>query len=203
MLYSLDYLFCRRGSSIPKNYRVNDQITAQAVLVVDDKGNQLGELTTDKALEMATEKGLDLVEVASSANPPVCRLLNYGKFRYEATRKEREARKVSKTKSNNTVREVRMKTRIGDHDREAKTRLVKRLLTEGSKVRVSVMFRGREVQHPQIGMALLKKVAEDLQEDALLEKAPSFEGRFLAMILAPSPSLKKNKNDREPESAKT
>jgi len=202
-VYSLDYLFCKRGSNIPKNYRVNDQITAQAVLVVDDKGNQLGELTTDKALEMATEKGLDLVEVAPSANPPVCRLLNYGKFRYEATRKEREARKASKTKSNNSVREVRMKTRIGDHDREAKTRLVKRLLTEGSKVRVSVMFRGREVQHPQIGMALLKNVAEDLQEDALLEKAPSFEGRFLAMILAPSPSLKKSKNNREPESAKT
>jgi translation initiation factor IF-3 len=202
-VYSLDYLFCKRGSNIPKNYRVNDQITAQAVLVVDDKGNQLGELTTDKALEMAVEKGLDLVEVAPSANPPVCRLLNYGKFRYEATRKEREARKASKTKSNNSVREVRMKTRIGDHDREAKTRLVKRLLTEGSKVRVSVMFRGREVQHPQIGMALLKNVAEDLQEDALLEKAPSFEGRFLAMILAPSPSLKKNTNNREPESAKT
>ena len=193
----------KRGSNIPKNYRVNDQITAKTVLVVDNKGNQLGELTTDKALEMATEKGLDLVEVAPSANPPVCRLLNYGKFRYEATRKEREARKASKTKSNNSVREVRMKTRIGDHDREAKTRLVKRLLTEGSKVRVSVMFRGREVQHPQIGMALLKNVAEDLQEDALLEKAPSFEGRFLAMILAPSPSLKKNKNNREPESAKT
>ena len=195
--------FVKRGSNIPKNYRVNDQISAQAVLVVDDKGNQLGELTTDKALEMATERGLDLVEVAPSANPPVCRLLNYGKFRYEATRKEREARKASKTKSNNSVREVRMKTRIGDHDRQAKTRLVKRLLTEGSKVRVSVMFRGREVQHPQIGMALLKNVAEDLQEDALLEKAPSFEGRFLAMILAPSPSLKKNKNNREPESAKT
>ena len=203
MLYSLDYLFCKRGSGIPKNYRVNDQITAPAVLVVDDKGNQLGELTTDKALEMAIERGLDLVEVASSANPPVCRLLNYGKFRYEATRKEREARKASKTKSNNSVREVRMKTRIGEHDREAKTRLVKRLLTEGSKVRVSVMFRGREVQHPQIGMALLKNVAEDLQEDALLEKAPSFEGRFLAMILAPGPSLKNNKNNREPESAKT
>ncbi|HBR65318.1 MAG TPA: translation initiation factor IF-3, partial [Dehalococcoidia bacterium] len=77
----MDYLFCKRGSGIPKNYRVNDQITAPAVLVVDDKGNQLGELTTDKALEMAIERGLDLVEVASSANPPVCRLLNYGKFR--------------------------------------------------------------------------------------------------------------------------
>ena len=182
---------------------MNDQITAQSVLVVDDKGNQLGQLTIDKALEMAVEKGLDLVEVAPSANPPVCRFLNYGKFRYEATRKEREARKASRVKSNNSVREVRMKTRIGDHDREAKTRLVKRLLSEGSKVRVSVMFRGREVQHPQIGMALLKNVAEDLQEDALLEKAPSFEGRFLAMILAPSPSLKNNKNNRETESAKT
>jgi len=182
---------------------VNDQITAQSVLLVDDQGNQLGELTTEKALEMSLEKGLDLVEVAPSANPPVCRLLNYGKFRYEATRKEREARKASKSKSNNAVREVRMKTRIGDHDREAKTRLVKRLLGEGSKVRVSVMFRGREVQHPQIGMALLKNVAEDLQEDALLEKAPSFEGRFLAMTLAPSPSLKNNKNSREAESAKT
>ena len=198
----MEYIIKGRDN-IPKSYRVNDQITAQSVLLVDDEGNQLGELTTEEALEMAVEKGLDLVEVASAAKPPVCRLLNYGKFRYEATRKEREARKASKSKSNNAVREVRMKTRIGVHDREAKTRLVKRLLGEGSKVRVSVMFRGREVQHPQIGMALLKNVAEDLQEDALLEKAPSFEGRFLAMILAPSPSLKNNKNNRETESAKT
>ena len=198
----MEYIVKGRDN-IPKSYKVNDQITAQSVLLVDDEGNQLGELTTEKALEMAVEKGLDLVEVASAAKPPVCRLLNYGKFRYEATRKEREARKASKSKSNNAVREVRMKTRIGVHDREAKTRLVKRLLGEGSKVRVSVMFRGREVQHPQIGMALLKNVAEDLQEDALLEKAPSFEGRFLAMILAPSPSLKNNKNNRETESAKT
>ncbi|MFL2759678.1 MAG: translation initiation factor IF-3 [Dehalococcoidia bacterium] len=198
----MEYIVKGRDN-IPKSYRVNDQITAQSVLLVDDEGNQLGELTTEKALEMAVEKGLDLVEVAPAAKPPVCRLLNYGKFRYEATRKEREARKASKSKSNNAVREVRMKTRIGVHDREAKTRLVKRLLGEGSKVRVSVMFRGREVQHPQIGMALLKNVAEDLQEDALLEKAPSFEGRFLAMILAPSPSLKNNKNNRETESAKT
>ena len=127
----MDYIV-RGRDNIPKSYRVNDQITAQSVLLVDDEGNQLGELTTEKALEMAVEKGLDLVEVAPAAKPPVCRLLNYGKFRYEATRKEREARKASKSKSNNAVREVRMKTRIGDHDREAKTRLVKRLLGEGS-----------------------------------------------------------------------
>ena len=89
---------------------------------------------------MATSRGLDLVEVAPGANPPVCRFLNYGKFKYEATRKEKEARKISKAKSNNQLREVRMKTRIGDHDRQAKTRMVKRLLLEGSKVKVSIIL---------------------------------------------------------------
>ena len=130
-------------------------------------------------------------------------MLNYGKFRYEATKKEKESRRANKSRTNNQVREVRMKTRIGEHDRQSKTRLVRRLLAEGSKVRVSVLFRGREVQHPQIGMELLKKVAEDLQEDALLDKPPSFEGRFLAMILSPSASLKKEIANRELQSAKT
>ena len=191
------------GSKIPKNYRVNDRIRVPSVLVIDEKGNQLGEIPTSEAIDIAASKGLDLVEVASAAKPPVCRLLNYGKFRYEATRKEKESRKANKSKKNNQVREVRMKTRIGEHDRQSKTRLVKRLLSEGSKVRVSVMFRGREVQHPQIGMELLKKVADDLQEDALLDKAPSFEGRFLAMILSPSSSMKKEIANKELQSAKT
>ena len=151
---------------------------------------------------MATSRGLDLVEVAPGANPPVCRFLNYGKFKYEATRKEKEARKISKAKSNNQLREVRMKTRIGDHDRQAKTRMVKRLLLEGSKVKVSVIFRGREAQHPQIGMELLKSVAEDLQDDAVLDSPPKFEGRFLAMILSPGASLKKETNNKDLESAK-
>ena len=128
------------------------------MLVVDEVGTQLGELATDTAIEMAVERGLDLVEVAPSANPPVCRFMNYGKFRYEATRREKESRKASKSKVNNKVREVRMKTRIGDHDLQAKIRLVKRLMSKGSKVRVSVMFRGREVQHPQIGMEDRKSV---------------------------------------------
>ena len=167
-----------------------------------DKGNQLGEMPTPEALDLATERGLDLVEVAPAADPPVCRLLNYGKFRYEATRKEREARKANKSRSKNQLREVRMKTRIGEHDRLAKTRLVKRLLTQGSKVKVSVMFRGREMQHPQIGMELLKNVAEDLEEDAMLDKAPGFEGRFLSMILSPSAALRKQVEKKELESAK-
>ena len=172
------------------------------MLLVDDRGTQLGEMPTSEALNIASEKGLDLVEVAPAANPPVCRLLNYGKFRYEATRKEREARKANKSKAGNQLREVRMKTRIGEHDRLSKTRLVKRLLSEGSKVKVSVMFRGREMQHPEIGMALLKNVAEDLKEDAMLDKAPSFEGRFLSMILSPSPSLRKQVANKELQSAK-
>ena len=173
------------------------------MLVVDEVGTQLGELATDTAIEMAVERGLDLVEVAPSANPPVCRFMNYGKFRYEATRREKESRKASKSRVNNQVREVRMKTRIGDHDLQAKIRLVKRLMSKGSKVRVSVMFRGREVQHPQIGMELLKTVAEELQEDAVLEKTPSFEGRFLSIILSPSPALKRQIEQKEKHRAKT
>jgi len=155
------------------------------VRVVDDEGVQLGVMPTRQALELAEERELDLVEVAPTAKPPVCRLMDYGRFRYQATRREREARKGQKTKATNDLREVRMKTRIGEHDRSSKTRQVKRLLGEGSKVKVSVMFRGREITHPEIGMAVLRLVAEDLVEDALMEKAPSFEGRFLTMILAP------------------
>jgi translation initiation factor IF-3 len=189
-------------NNIAKNYRVNDRIRVPSVLLVDDKGNQLGEMATPDAIALAGERGLDLVEVAPAAEPPVCRILNYGKFRYEATRKEREARKANKAKSKNQLREVRMKTRIGEHDRLSKTRLAKRLLSQGSKVKVSIIFRGREMQHPQIGMDLLKLVAEDLGEDAVLDKAPSFEGRFLAMILAPSASLKKSIQNKELESAK-
>ena len=192
----------KRRNNIAKNYRVNDRIRVPSVLLVDAKGNQLGEMSTPDAIALASERGLDLVEVAPAAEPPVCRILNYGKFRYEATRKEREARKANKAKSKNQLREVRMKTRIGEHDRLSKTRLVKRLLSQGSKVKVSIIFRGREMQHPQIGMDLLKIVAEDLGEDALLDKAPSFEGRFLAMVLAPSASLKKSIQNKELESAK-
>ena len=135
---------------------------------------------------MAEERGVDLVEVAPASNPPVCRLMDYGKFRYEATRREREARREQRGKPTNELREIRIKTRIGDHDRDAKVRQVRRLLGEGSKVKVSVMFRGREITHPEVGMQVLKKVAEDLVDDALLERRPTFEGRFLAMILAPN-----------------
>ena len=168
--------------------------------LVDEEGKQLGVMPTRQALELAEERGVDLVEVAPSADPPVCRLMDYGRFRYEATRREREARKGQKSKVTNVMREVRMKTRIGEHDRSAKTRLVKRLLGEGSKVKVSVMFRGREITHPEIGMAVLRLVAEDLVDDAMMEKTPSFEGRFLTMILTPADS--NSQKTAKPEEAK-
>ncbi len=173
--------------------------------MVDDKGEQVGVIPTQEAIRLADERGLDLVEVAPGAKPPVTRIMDYGKFRYQTTRKEREARKASKGKVTNELREVRMKTRIGIHDRSAKTRLIKRLLTQGSKVKVSIMFRGREMDHPEIGMGLLKAVAEDLIDDAMLERPPTFEGRFLAMILTPNLSreTKKENNTKEINSAKT
>ena len=130
-------------------------------------------MPTRTALDTAEARGLDLVEVAPNAAPPVCRLLDYGKFRYEVTRKEREARKEQKSRGGaQQQREVRFKTRIGDHDLETKTRLVKRLLDEGSKVRVSVSFRAREITHPEFGMAVLRRVAEELVDDAEMEKTP-------------------------------
>ena len=188
-----------RGESIPREYRINQRIRVPEVRLVDDEGEQLGVMATNEAMKIADDRGLDLVEVAPGASPPVARLLDYGKFKYEATRKEREARKARKTKATNELREVRMKTRIGKHDRDAKTRLVKRLLGEGSKVKVSVMFRGREIDHPELGMRLLRSVAEDLVDDALLERPPVFEGRFLAMILSPNAKPEESKSEQPEE----
>ena len=186
---------------IPKDYRINGRIRVQQVRLIDETGKQLGVMPTRTAMDTAQARGLDLVEVAPNAAPPVCRLLDYGKFRYEVTRKEREARKGQKSKGGaQQQREVRFKTRIGDHDRETKTRLVKRLLEEGSKVRVSVSFRAREITHPEFGMAVLRRVAEDLIEDAEMEKTPGFEGRFLTMVLVPTD--KKTPEQKEPQSAK-
>ena len=189
-----------RGARIPpRDYRANERIRVPQVRVIDESGNQLGVLPTRQALEVADERGYDLVEVAPGADPPVCRLMDYGKFKYEATRKEREARKARRARANNELREVRMKTRIGEHDRLAKTRLVKRLLGQGAKVKVSIMFRGRENEHPEIGMAILKLVAEALVDDAALESPPRFESRrMLAMVLAPvtNPAAKEQEKVR-------
>jgi len=164
------------------------------VLVIDDLGEQLGTMPTFEAIQLAQERGLDLVEVAPAAQPPVCRLLVYGKFRYLQTNKEREGRKSQKI---NLLREVRFRPRIGDHDMEAKKRQVKKLLDEGSKVKLTVMFRGREITHQDIGLELLRKAAEAFKEDAKLEKAPTMEGRRMSVII--SPIAQRSKAEKEPE----
>lgn len=154
------------------------------VLIIDDEGHKLGVTPIHEALAMARDAGLDLVEVAPNANPPVCRILDYGKFKYEQAKKEREAHKHQKQAA---LREVRFKPKIGAHDIDFKTKVVRKLLAAGDKVKVSVMFRGREITHPEIGRALLLRVAENLHDAAQVERAPSMEGRFMNMYLAPLP----------------
>ena len=140
-------------------------------------------MTFDQAMQMARQNGVDLVEVAPNADPPVCRLLDYGKLRYLYSKKERESKKTQK---NTELREVRFRPNIGVHDLEAKLRKVKEFIEDGSKVKLTVRFRGREAVHQQLGLSLLKRVADDMKEEVRLEKPPSMEGRALSMILIPS-----------------
>jgi translation initiation factor IF-3 len=135
-----------------------------------------------QALELAHEAGLDLVEVAPTAVPPVCRLLDYGKFKYEQAKKERESKKGQHP---SVLREIRMRPKIDSHDLEMKARNAEKFLKGGDKVKMTVMFRGREMVHPEIGRAILEQVAEKLKEVSVIEKPPNMEGRFLSTILAP------------------
>lgn len=153
------------------------------VRVITEDNEQLGIMTVQDALALAQERGLDLVEVAPGAEPPVCRLLDYGRFRYVQTKKEREARKSQKSTA---LREVRFRPAIGQHDLDAKYRTIQKLLDTGAKVKVSVLFRGRSITHPELGVNLLRKVTEGLQEEAKLERAPTMEGRMMSIILTPT-----------------
>ena len=159
-------------------------------MVIGADGNQMGVMVTSQALSLARERNLDLVEVAPTNAPPVCRILDYGRLRYLSAKKERDSKKAQK---NTALREVRFRPNIGDHDLSAKVRKIKELLDDGSKVKVSVFFRGREVTHQQIGMQRLKQIVDDLKEEAKLEQAPSFEQRHLTITLAPQP----RKGDRK------
>lgn len=138
-----------------------------------------------QALDLAKKKGFDLVEVAPTAVPPVCRLLDYGKFKYEQAKKEREMRKTQKI---SVVREIRLRPKIGEHDFEAKTRSVKKLLQDGDKVKITIMFRGREITHANLGWRLLEKMMEVLKGTVAIEKQPMMEGSRMFMILAPLPT---------------
>ena len=151
------------------------------VRVIDEEGRQIGVIRTSEALQMAREREVDLVEVAAQASPPVARLMDFGRFKYEQSKKEREAKKHQQ---NVQLREVRMKPKIDDHDVDFKTRTAAKLLKQGDKVKVTVMFRGREITHPQIGKNLLDRVIAALEDVALVEKAAMLEGRHMTVILA-------------------
>jgi translation initiation factor IF-3 len=155
--------------------------------LVGEKGEQLGVMPLFQAREVARDHGLDLVEVAPTAVPPVCRLLDYGKYKYEQAKKEREARKSQKIV---LLREIRLRPKIGDHDFEAKARTARKLLGGGDKVKVTILFRGREVTHPELGWKLLQRMAESLKEVAAVEGQPAMEERRMNIVLSPTVTQK-------------
>ena len=150
--------------------------------MIDDVGTQVGIVPTRDALEMARERGLDLVEVAPNAVPPVCRLMDYGKFKYEQSRKEREARRNQHVIE---LKEVRIRPKIDDHDLETKGRRAAKFLDDGDKVKLTVLFRGRENAHPEIGKALLDQLGELLRPHGTIEQTPRLEGKAMTMLLGP------------------
>jgi translation initiation factor IF-3 len=160
------------------------------VLVIDENDQKLGVMRSRQALEMARQRNLDLVEVAPTANPPVCRFLDYGKYRYEQTKRERDAHKTQKVIS---VKELRLRPKIGDHDLEVKSKQAKVFLEEGHKVKMTVLFRGRENLHPDIGRQVLNEMIDLLKDSATIEQPPKMEGRNMTMVLskgATNPSSK-------------
>ena len=154
------------------------------IRVIDHQGNNLGVMSTKEALQIARDHDLDLVEVSPNANPPVCRIIDFGKFLYERTKKEKEAKK-SQVKIE--VKEIRLRPKTNEHHRSFKTRDARRWLLENKKVRVTVRFRGREITYPELALEDLKEIAEELDDIATIEQAPAMEGRVMSMLMSPNP----------------
>ena len=163
--------------------RINERIRVPEVRLIDEKGEQVGVIPTQQALEQAQERDLDLVEVSPTSKPPVCRILDYGKYKYEQEQKAKAARKHQQQVN---VREIKLRPKIADHDYETKKGHVERFLKGQDKVKVTIMFRGREQSHPERGRMLLDRLLQDLSELAVVEQDPQQEGRNMHMILAPS-----------------
>ena len=166
--------------------RINERIRVPEVRLIDDEGNQIGVLKTADALVFAQERDLDLVEVAPEARPPVCRVLDYSKYKYEQAQKVKQARKHQQQI---TVREIKFRPKIAEHDYDTKKHHVERFLKHKDKVKVTIMFRGREVTHPERGTAILDRLAEELSELGVVEQRPMQEGRNMTMMMAPSKAV--------------
>ncbi|OEU48627.1 MAG: translation initiation factor IF-3 [Desulfobacterales bacterium C00003060] len=165
-----------------KRINVNRRIRAKEVRLIDQDGNQVGVIPFMEALGTAEEQGLDLVEVSPNVSPPVCRIMDYGRYKYQQNKKLQEAKKRQSTSQ---VKEVKIRPMTGDHDFQVKMRHTKRFLDKGDKVKVTIIFRGRELAHTDLGIAVLKRVTEETSEFAVVELAARREGRIMFMVLAP------------------
>jgi translation initiation factor IF-3 len=172
----------RRWQVISREHQVNEAIRAREVRLIGPNGDQIGVVPLREALRMAQEADLDLVNVAPQAKPPVCRIMDYGKFRYEQSKREKEARKKQKTIQ---VKEVRLSPSIEEHDLQTKLRNVKKFLQSGDKVKLTIRFRGREITHQEIGLGILNRMAKEVEDLAQVERQPKLEGRQMIMILSP------------------
>ncbi|MFZ5475255.1 MAG: translation initiation factor IF-3 [Myxococcota bacterium] len=162
--------------------RVNERIRVPRVLVIDEAGEKLGEFLTEDAMALARERGLDLVEVAPMARPPVCKITDFGKLKYEKKKRDAEARKKQVIVE---VKEIKLRPKTDDHDMDVKERAIRRFLEEGDKVKITVRFRGREIAHRDIGEDQCKVMADRLGDAAIVEQAPRMDGRQMIMLLAP------------------
>lgn len=167
-----------------KRVLINERIRSQEVRVINQEGEQLGILPLKEALRIAAEEDLDLVEVAPQSRPSVCKIMDYGKFKYEQSKKTHEAKK---SQTIIQVKEVKMRPKTEEHDFQYKLRHIKRFLDKGNKAKVCVIFRGREFNHKEMGRSILDRVAEEVKDIAIIEQAPKLEGRNMAMIIAPKP----------------
>jgi translation initiation factor IF-3 len=190
-----------RGNDRPRETRVNERIRTREVRLIDENGEMVGVMPTQRALDIARERNLDMVEVSPNAVPPVCKLMDYGRFKYEQAKKENEARKNQKTI---TLKEIRLHPRTDEHDVDVKTRKIQEFLAEGDRVRVSVQFRGAEMRHPDIGRKLLDGIAEVLKGMVVIERSPSMEGRMMSMIVSRAPGWEpaKKQQTEAPEKKK-
>lgn len=177
---------------------MNEQIRIERVRLLDAEGEMIGIVTTREALRQAGEAGLDLVEISPNADPPVCKILDYGKYKYEQQKKASEARKKQKVVE---VKEIQIRPMIGDNDYMVKLKAAKRFLEDGDKVKVVLRFRGREMAHTEIGFGLLKKMIEDLGTSAKVEFEPKMEGRQVMMVLGPVKAVDKTAADKAAEAA--
>lgn len=164
--------------------RINNEIRCPEVLLIDANGKQVGVMSPQEALKYAEEQGLDLVEVAPKANPPVCRIMDYGKFKYQQRKKAQESRK-KKLHSITTIKEIKLRPRTEEHDLYFKLRNLKKFLANRNKIKISLQFRGREIAHIDLGEKMLARIVEEIKDIGIIEQGPKLEGRFMTMVVAP------------------